>query len=454
MARKTNAELEARVRELEAEIVALNTIPAPSPVPPRPSWRQRSWAWTLLSTVVIVIGSLLAPVAVVSAWARVQLTDTEQFVAAYAPLAHSPAVKQFVADETSEAISASLDLPALTADVIDGLIALGTPPRVTQALEALKGPAAAGIESLINSRVTSFVESPAFEKAWADALEISHAQLVATMNNDPDAAIELGSDGTIGVQLGPIIDKVKASLVDQGITFAERIPSIDRTVTIAQSDAIPTIQVAYNVAQIAGGWLPLIALVFLVLGVLVARRRSVALIWAAVALAIIMSALAAAFAIARGVAATSISASVVPTDVVRVLFDAVTTPMRTTVTSVIVLAVAVAFLGWAFGPFTSSTRLRGFAHRGSAWVRDSLESRGVSTGVAGEWLYQQRVLLRTAVGVIASAVVIFARPLSIGLIVWTAVVALLVIAILELVQRPTEPVESTPSGEGVPYGHA
>jgi len=54
----------------------------------------------------------------------------------------------------------------------------------------------------------------------------------------------------------------------------------------------------------------------------------------------------------------------------------------------------------------------------------------------GEWIYRQRVLVRSAIAVIASLVVLFVRPLSPSLVLWTLFVALLAIAVVELVQRP------------------
>ncbi|HUG50935.1 MAG TPA: hypothetical protein VLZ78_08055, partial [Terrimesophilobacter sp.] len=191
--------------------------------------RRRGWGWTLLATALIVIGAVLAPVATVASWARVQLTDTNSFVTAYAPLANDPAVQKFVTDATMEVIQQNVDIPGLSAQVIDGITDLGTGPAATTALEALKGPVAQGIVSLIRSTVGTFVESEAFAQVWQEALRISHTQLVATMQNDPNAAIAVGSDGSVGIQLGPIIERVKQVLVDRGLTFASQIPAVDRT---------------------------------------------------------------------------------------------------------------------------------------------------------------------------------------------------------------------------------
>ncbi|ERK73619.1 hypothetical protein [Leifsonia aquatica] len=443
MPRTTNAELLQRIAALEAENASLRdnlgenpTVPLPDAVDAVPRTHTRSWAWTLLATVLIVIGSLLAPVAVVASWAKVQLTDTQSFVDTFAPLADDPAVQAYVTDEAVKVIQENVDIPQITSQVVDGITDLGTGPVATKALDALKGPLAQGIVSLIQTTVGNFVSSDAFAQVWQEALRTTHTQLVATMQNDPKAAVAVGADGSVGIQLAPIIDRVKQLLVDQGLTFASQIPTIDRTITVAQNSSIPTIQLFYGVAVAAGAWLQWIALAFLVLGVVVARRRALALVWAAVGLALSMVVVVAGIGIGRLVFIGSVSPSLLPSKVADTVFRTVTTAMQDTGVAVLVLAIVVAVVGWYSGPFAVPRKLRGFFGSGVTWVRDAAERHGISTGRTGEWIYAQRALLRAVVALIAAALVLFVRPLTTPLIIWTLVLAALVIAILELVQRP------------------
>ncbi|MBW8870990.1 MAG: hypothetical protein JF618_02035 [Leifsonia sp.] len=441
MPQLSNADLLKRVSELEAENAVLRErIPDVTvdgvDEPAAPVRKKRSWAWTLLATVLIVLGSILAPVAVVASWAKVQLTDTDSFVATYAPLAHNPGVQAFVTNEALKAVQEHVDVNQVTSQVVDGITGLGTGPVATKALEALKAPLAEGIVSLMRSTVQRFVASDAFAQIWQQALRTSHDQLIATMQNNPKAAVTVGADGSVGIQLAPIIARVKQLLVDQGLTFAERIPTVNRTVTIAQSSSIPTLQVVYGLAVGAGVWLPWVALGLLALGVLVARRRALALVWAAVALGLGMGLVLAAIGIGRVVFIASASPSLIPSNLARTLFGTVTTAMIDTAVAVLVLAVVVALVAWYSGPFGVSRRLRGFFGSGVTWVRDSAERHGITTGRTGEWMYTQRALLRALVAAIAAAVVLFVRPLTPSLIIWTLVLAALVIGLLELLQRP------------------
>ena len=196
----------------------------------------------MLAAVLIVLGCLMAPMAVVSGWAKTTLTDTDTFVATYAPLARDPEVQNFVIDQAAAAINQNINIEQLTSDVLDGIKALGTRPAASAALDALKGPATQGVQTVIRNGITEFVTSDAFAQTWERALRLSHTQLLATMRNDPQALIVAQSDGTIGIQLGPIVEDVKAALLARGLSIASRIPPVDRTIPIAQSDQIPTVQ--------------------------------------------------------------------------------------------------------------------------------------------------------------------------------------------------------------------
>ncbi|PZU39304.1 MAG: hypothetical protein DI573_07450 [Microbacterium sp.] len=437
MPRLTTAELRRRIDALEAENAALREraahaedaadtlvldAPADTEAP-----RRRAWGWTLLATVLITLGALLAPIAVVATWANVQLTDTDRFVAAYGPLADDPAVQAVVADQVD----------------------LGTGPAATRALELLKGPAAQGVQSLIDRTVEGFVASDAFSNVWATALRVSHTQLTGALAGEEGMALDLADDGTIGIQLAPIIDAVKDALVAQGIGLAASIPTIDRTIAIAQSDALPSVQLGYGLTLAAGLWLPWIAIGLLAAGVLVARRRSVALVAASVALALSMVIVVAGFAIGRIVFIATVTPDPLPARAAEVLFATFTGAMRDTAVAVLVLAIVVALVGWFTGPFRVPRRLRGLVHSGAGSLRDVLERRGLRTGRVGVWLYRQRVLMRAAVAVIAAAVVLFVRPLTPGLVIWTLVIAALVVLVLEVIERPAPDPAAAPLDESV-----
>ena len=435
-----NEDLRERLATLEAENstlrAQLDVHPSAAQDAGASSHRSRGRGWTVLAAVLIVLGCLMAPLAVVSGWAKTTLTDTDNFVATYAPLARDPEVQQFVIDQATAAINQNIGIEQLTSDVLDGIKALGTRPAASAALDALKGPATQGIQTVIRNGVTEFVTSETFAQSWERALRLSHTQLLATLRNDPQALIVAQSDGTVGIQLGPIVEDVKAALLARDLSIASRIPPVNRTIPIAQSDQIPAIQTAYLAVVAIGSWLPWVALIFLTAGVLVARRRSVALVWAAAGLGLSMLLLVLGFTIGRNLLLTAVPPATVPTGVSTLFYDTATAAMKDTAVIGVVLAVAIAVVAWFAGPFKAPRRLRGFYTDGLASLRRNADQHGVTTGRVGNWVYAQRRVLHVIIALAASAAIILLRPLSVPDIVGTLVVAVIALIIVSVVERP------------------
>ena len=405
--------------------------------------KKRGWGWTLLATVLVVIASLLAPVSVVSTWAQRELTDTDYFVSTFAPLAKKPAVQNLVITQSVSAIESNVDIEGITSDVFSGIDGLGLPPRASSALNALQAPLVAGIKGLITSTVTKFVQSDAFADIWKQALTTTHTQLLATLHGDKNAAVTIGPGGQIGLQLAPIIEAVKKQLVHQGLTFASSIPVISKTIVIAQSNSISLYIGLYNLVVAIGIWLPWVVLVLLAAGVLVARRRGIALIWASFALGLSMVLVSVGIAVGKTIFLISVS-DVMSSDAAGTIYSGILQFVQSIAVAVAVLAFTVFVIAVLSGPFRWAVALRSYATAGFAAARRGAERHGVTTGRVGDWIYRQRVLLRVIVGLIAAAIVVFGRPLTPPLIVWTAVVAVLIVAALELVARPPAEENTTP----------
>ncbi len=428
-------DLRARVAALEAENAALRTTDVEAGVPQRPRRRSR----TVLSVVLILLGVLLAPVAVITGWATWTLTDTERFVATYAPLADSPELQSYVVDQAMAAVDERVDFDQLTSELVDGLVALGTGPRATTALRTLQGSVAEGLRSQVQDGITRFVASDRFATAWSEALRIGHQQVTATLSNDPAAVATISADGSLGIPLDPIIQRIKADLLERGISAAQYIPQVDRQIVLVQSDSLPMVQLAYGVTVGVGTWLPWVVLVLLGAGVAVANRRHRALLWAAGGFALVMATLALAFAAGRLALVAAVPATVLPGSVSTLFYDAVTSSMQATAVAAMVLGIAVALVAWLAGPFRAPSRLRGLYRDGIGQLRQAAEGRGVSTGRFGGWVHQYRSLLLALIAVLAGVVIISNMPVTISLIGWTAFWSVLAVVLVTLIERP-EPV--------------
>jgi hypothetical protein len=96
------------------------------------------------------------------------------------------------------------------------------------------------------------------------------------------------------------------------------------------------------------------ALNLLIAGVLVARRRSVALVCAALGLGLSMLLLVLGVNIGRGLVLTAVPAAVVPPGITTLFYDTATAAMYDTAVIGVVLAVAIAGVAWFAGPFRAT----------------------------------------------------------------------------------------------------
>ncbi|GAA5025412.1 hypothetical protein ACFQRL_12990 [Microbacterium fluvii] len=425
-------ELHERLRRLESENAQLRS--AAGEPQDRSAAAPGRWR-AFVSALCIVIASILVPVAIVGAWARLQLVDEDAFVATLAPIASDPAVQSMVVDETMEAIGAQVDFGELTSNVFDGIASIeGMPPAAVSALGLLEQPAAQGLENLVQTTVTRVVESDAFVDVWATATRGAHRAVTAAATYDNQGAVVITDEG-LGIQLGVIVDQVKQRLTERGIGIASLIPAVDRVVIIGTGSALVAIQTIYTIATLVGLWLPFLCLALFLAGILVARRRTTAVLGSGIGLAVGAGALALTFSIASAVVAqAAVSLAVSPTalDVVyRQLVDA----MAHTAAVGFVIGLGIAVLAWAQGRWKAARAVRAGVGSINAGLRRALVWRGIDTGAFGTWMYERRAVAR---GILVALVVLWLlllRPLGFGEVVLVTVVALFVWWLMELAQR-------------------
>lgn len=430
------ADLAARIAALEAENARLRES-APASAPRTGSVRWRAW----VSAICIVLAAILVPVSIVAAWARVQLVDEDGFTATLAPLASDPAVQSMIIDETMDAVTSQVDFLQLTSNVIDGVATLDLPPAAISALGLLKQPAADGLESLVDRAVTRVVTSDAFADVWATATRAAHRALTATATSDGGGIVVRTDDG-VGIQLGAIVERVKQNLTDQGVGAAGLIPAVDRVVIIGTGENLTLIRTVYAVSTTVGYWLPLVALALFLAGIIIARRRSTALLGAGAGLFIGGGSLALGFSIGAAVVGSVATQVALSPSALGVICQQVSAGMAHTAAILAAIGLVVLVLAWTCGRWRGAQAIRRGLGSLNVGIRGALLTRGIDTGTTGRWLYTQRVIVRTVIAALAIVWLLALRPITLGEIILVLVVTLLVCWLAELLQR--RPDESAP----------
>lgn len=398
-------------------------------------------AW--LAGVLLTLGVLLAPTAVVAHWATVEITNTQQFVETLGPLAKDPAVQALIVDEVTGLIDDQVDISTVTDSLLTGLgEALNLPKAAKEALGLVSGPVASGVTALIHNVVANVVASDAFQEAWTRTLTLTQTQVVALLTGDPNSMLTLDNDGTISLPLKPLIQDVKAALVEQGVSFASAIPEIDTSVVIAKIPELALARVIYQVGVGVGLWLPWLVLGLLATGVFAANRRPRALLGVSIAMGLVMGILAIGF----GTGGIVIAASIEPAfaAAAAVIYGALVTYVLQIVAALITLSVIVGFTGWAFGQSAAAGKLRANINKNIDAIRGALGQTNLPFNTASPVMHRYRVLARVVILVLMALGVIGSSPLNAGAVVGFSVLGVIVLGAYEILQRSVVATPVTP----------
>ena len=402
--------------------------------------RRLSWR-TLVSLVLIVLGCVLGPVAVLAVWAGNEVSDTGRWVATVEPLIHDPAIQNVLTDKITAEVTSQLDLTGTINQASAQLDDKGL-PRLSALIKTFGPQISSAVAGFIHSAVHRVIISPAVAKIWVQANTVAHQSLVQVLSGEGNGAIST-SNGQIVLNLGPFIAVVKQDLVDHGFSLASNIPPISPTVALFQTDDLAKAQAGYRLVRTLKIVLPVLVLLLLAAGVYVARRRRRALIGAALGLAASMLVLAIGLLIARSVYLSSVPPSVLPGDAAAAAFDAMVYFIKIGLRVVLAVGLVVAIGAFITGSSRPAVQTRSALKSGAGRVRAYGERRGVSAGPAGVWTYAHRKGLRIgAVALFALIFVFWGHPTGL-VVILLAVLLLVVLGLIELIGRPAAEPRST-----------
>ncbi len=290
--------------------------------------------------VLLTVGSLLVPLGLVANWGRVLLTDTDVAVATLAPLAGDPAVKAYATDLTTDAVMRQFDVAGVLDRAFGGPADL-LPGAAGQALRSLGTSLTDTARSTVHAATARIVDSDSFPGAWSQAIGLSHRELVAALDGDPQASLTITQQG-IGVRLAPLGRAALDQVAERGVPLARSVPVPDATIVIAPGSDLTRLRTVLQALRI-GSWAPVLGAVLLLAGVLVARRQVRTLAVAAAGVAAGSGLVLVAVPVIRRVLVARVPASTVPTEVLQVLYARLLSGLVgwATVTSLVAAVVAV-----------------------------------------------------------------------------------------------------------------
>jgi hypothetical protein len=392
--------------------------------------RGRSWG----AGILLVVASLLLPTAIVGHWATTQISNSNQFVNSLAPLSANPEVQALIVDKLSTAIDDQIHIDSTTQSLVDGLsTSLKLPDALKKTLDMLSTPIASGIQGLIKDTVAKVVASPAFQKAWTSTLTLTHNELIAILSNKPSESVSVAADGTLSIQLKPLMAEVKKQLVAAHVPFAKAIPEVNTSIEIAKIPDLVAARVAYQVGVGVGTWLPWLVAAVFGAAILVAVKRWRMVMIAGIAVFVMAGLVALGLSAGKIILTLSLNANI--SQVAGIVYDSVLGYAATEVAGVLSIGVVLALAGALLG-LASTARVRAWFARGFAGARASMDGFGLNTGAFGRALATNRVLIRSLIVAVTIFLVGITQPVSAVGVLSTALLVSGVLVGFEILQRP------------------
>lgn len=261
----------------------------------RPARRGGFWR-SFLVWVLIILASLFSLAGVLSAWVRTTTLDTNTFVNTIAPLVKNEDVAKAVSEIAVDELFKAYEVESRIEDGLDAIskailqaVPPGAPIPDDVDISFIAGPVTSGLESVAKTTAKTILQSDAFYKAWSGALRLGHETAVDIIRGDQSAAITSEGD-TVVLNLTPLLDEIKASLVDAGLTFLEKIP-VPKGIgqfELFTAEQLGAVKSMVRLLDLMSWVFPLLAFIFFALAVVVAKDRRRALMGAGIALAVSM----------------------------------------------------------------------------------------------------------------------------------------------------------------------
>jgi hypothetical protein len=188
----------------------------------------------VIATLLVVVASLLAFVAIFAIWANRQLLNTDNWTRASSQLLADPVIRNQVGDYLVDQLYSNVD--------VEGELRSALPAR----LQPLAGPAAGGLRELVERQVKRTLARPRAQQRWEDANRQAHLLLLQVLE---------GGGSTVSTQNGRVVLDLRSLLRDmqQRVGFGGRaakvLPATAGQLEVMRSDQLSTAQTVFRILK-------------------------------------------------------------------------------------------------------------------------------------------------------------------------------------------------------------
>jgi hypothetical protein len=385
----------------------------------QPMSSSRHRGRSVISWVLVVIGSILVPLAVTAFWGQRTITDAERYIETVGPLAAEEAIQTAIVDRTTNTLVNTIEQNQGVDQVLEGLPA--------PVVEKLRAPIEGAIESLVRQVTTRVVGSEQFQDLWIGINRELQKQLVDALSGKRDGAVAV-QDEELVLDTGRVIEAVQQELVDRGVTsLADRpIPDgADRQIVLMSAEELKQAQTIYQITVPATRLLlPLVAGIFLA-AVAISIRRARTVFGIGIGVLVSMGLLALGLIFARGQIETA-APTTIAQNAINAFWTTLTNYLAISTTTWLTGGAIVALLGWFGGRSRPAAALR-------ASISGSLRRAGGQLANAPFGQFFAEHWRAAFIGIAAMAVavmMVFFDPITAPVLIGVTVVSLALAALV------------------------
>jgi hypothetical protein len=293
---------------------------------------------------LLLIGTLLAFVAIFSIWVNRQALNTDNWVDTSGKLLRNEEIRAQLSGYLADELFANVDVQAELEKTF--------PPR----LAPLAGPAAGALHQLAPQVAERALATSQAESLWADANRAAHETLLKILN-DEGSAVSTGN-GEVTLDLASLVSESGGQLGVAG-KLASKIPPDAGRLTILKSDQLSMAQDASSLVRHLPVVLTLLVLLLYGLAVYLSgprRRQALRAVGFGFLIAGVLSLLLRQFAGNTVTDALAGNESVKPA--VEAAWDIGTSLLVTVAVSAIAFGILLVIAAWIAGPTRIATSLR------------------------------------------------------------------------------------------------
>lgn len=350
--------------------------------PQSPAEKPQSRGRVGAGITLVIIGALLAALAVPAIWVNRTLISTDGWLNAVGPLASNPVVQNTLATQASDRVLTAVDVPGFVRSHL---------PTVAVPFAA---PISDALEGAVRTQANNFTHSDAFPKVWIGMNRIAHTAVIAAVTERQGGAIS-NQAGVVSLHILPLVQQIQQQLVAKGFSAAARIPTarLDKTVVLFSSPELARATRIVGVLQAASIWLPVLALLCFAGALLVWPDRRRAVLW--IGLGLVIATLVSLVMVRLGKLpvqnAVAASASPAMSSVAGIAYDTVLRDLFLAERTVAAFGLAIWFGAVLAGPAAWAVSIRSRAK-----TEIGEQAQGYDFGGFGDWVEHNKTTLRGA----------------------------------------------------------